>query len=232
MSPSMPAVEVLSAGSIEPGLVAVAAACEAGGGPRVEITWATTPAIRRLVAEGRRADVLIVSQEAMREFARQDLLDEAHATLVGHVGVGVVVRAGAPVPDVGTTDALKRALLDAESVVYNRASSGLYVESLIVRLGIAGQLAPKTVRFDNGPAQMEHLMTGAGRVVGLGAVVEILMFRPRLVLAGPLPAQLQFETPYYAAPMKAAAHPAAAAAFTRHLAEPVARALFAAHGIH
>jgi molybdate transport system substrate-binding protein len=42
--------------------------------------------------------------------------------LLGRVGVGVVIRADAPVPDISSTDALKRALLDADSVAYNRAS--------------------------------------------------------------------------------------------------------------
>jgi molybdate transport system substrate-binding protein len=40
-----------------------------------------------------------------------------------------------------------RAVLDADSLVYNRASSGLFVEGLLQRLGLAEQTQAKTMRY-------------------------------------------------------------------------------------
>ena len=72
--------------------------------------------------------------------AKSAKVDGAARMLLGRVGVGVVIRDGAPMPDVSTTEALRRAVLDADSVIYNRASSGLYVEQLLRRLGLAEQI--------------------------------------------------------------------------------------------
>src|SRR5207244_11448415 len=117
---------------------------------------------------------------------------------LGRVGVGVVIRDGAPKPDVSTTEALKRALLDADSVIYNRASSGLYVEGLLQRLGLAEQIKAKTKRY-TGTDMIEPLIKGRGREIGFMPVVQILNWRGRgLQLVGPLPDDIQHYTTYAA----------------------------------
>jgi molybdate transport system substrate-binding protein len=79
---------------------------------------------------------------------------------------------------------------------------------------------------------MEHLINGKGKEIGFGALTEILMFRDKgLKLAGPLPDEIQHYTNYVAVTMAAAPNPGGAKQFTRYLATPAAKALFAAHGI-
>ena len=63
--------------------------------------------------------------------------------MLGRVGIGIVVRKDASSPAVATTDELKTAVLGADSVVYNTASTGLYLERLFDRLGIADQIKSK-----------------------------------------------------------------------------------------
>jgi molybdate transport system substrate-binding protein len=65
------AIHVLSAGAIEPGLVAAVAASHGEGGRDVRITWATTPAIRRRVGDGDSADIVIVPPALVDELATQ-----------------------------------------------------------------------------------------------------------------------------------------------------------------
>lgn len=227
-----PEIHVLSAGAIEPGLVAAAEAFREQVGQDVRITWATTPVIRKRIGGGEVPDVVIATDEAVDDFEREGWVAGRERVTVGRVGIGVVMRKTALVPDLSSAGALKYAVLDADSVVYNRASSGLYVEKMLAEMGILDRIQSKTSRYGNGPAMMEHLINGKGKEIGLGAIIEILMFRDRgLKLAGPLPPELQHYTNYVAVPMAAAPNPGGAKTFTRYLATPPARALFAAHGI-
>jgi molybdate transport system substrate-binding protein len=226
------AIHVISAGAIEPGLLDAVEAFREEGGKEVRITWATTPVIRKRIGGGEMADVVIATREAVDDFAREGKVLGKKSVYLGRVGIGVVVRRGAPVPDISSVGAVKYAVLDAESVVYNRASSGLYVERMLDEMGVLDRIQAKTSRYGNGPAMMEHLIKGKGKEIGFGAITEILMFRDRgLMLAGPLPPELQHHTEYVAAPMAAAPDAKGAQALVRYLASPAAKALFAARGI-
>jgi len=169
------------------------------------------------------------------EFTQQQKVAGDRRVPVGRVGVGVFARADVRVPDVSSVDGIQRAVLGAESVVFNRASSGLYVETLLKKLGIYERIQAKTKRFDNGPTMMEYLINGKRNEIAFGAIIEILMFRDQgLKLAAPLPPEAQHWTAYVAAPMIAAPNVAGAAGardFLNYLASAPAKALFAAHGI-
>jgi molybdate transport system substrate-binding protein len=222
------AIDVLSGAAVEPGLLAAADIFRKQTGRTIKIAFATTPEMRRLVGGGAAPDVVIAPPAALDEFAKSGKVDSAARVLLGRVGVGVVVRDGARKPDIATTDALKRAVLDADSVVYNRASSGLYVEALLQRLGLAEQIQAKTTRY-TGTDMIEPLINGQVREIGFLPVVQILNFRGRgLQLAGPLPADIQHYTSYAAAP---AAKSEGGLSFVRFLGTPEAKAIFAGAGI-
>jgi molybdate transport system substrate-binding protein len=153
-------------------------------------------------------------------------------TMVGKVGAGIIVRSNAAAPNVATVDALKQAVLAADSLVYNTASTGLYIERLFDRLGIGEQLKPKTTRHPNGEKVMEHVIHGKGNEIGFGAITEIKMFEPKgLKLVGPLPAEVQNYTSYGAAQMAKAPTPDAAKAFIAFLAKPETKQIFVAAGV-
>jgi molybdate transport system substrate-binding protein len=109
------AIHVLSAGAIEPGLVAVAAAFQGEGGDDVRIKWATTPAIRQRVGDGHSADILIVPPALVDELATQGKVFGRERVEVGRVGIGVVVREQAPVPDISSVEAFVRYLATLEA---------------------------------------------------------------------------------------------------------------------
>lgn len=225
-------IHVLSAGAIEPGLIAVADAFRSQGGQDVRITWATTPVIRKRIASGEAADVVIATHEAIDDFTQDGKVAGKGRVQIGRVGIGIVMRRTLREPDISSAGALKYAVLDADSVVFNRASSGLYVERMLGDMGILERIQSKTSRYGNGPAMMEHLINGKGKEIGFGAITEILMFRDKgLKLAGPLPDEIQHYTDYVAATITASPNPGGAKQFTRYLATPAAKALFAAHGI-
>ena len=193
--------EVLSAGAVEPGLLPAAEAFRRQTGHEARIRFATAPALRQRVGGGEAVDMVIAPPAVLDDLAKTGRVDGAARVVVGKVGVGVAVRDGAPQPDVRTPEALKRAILGAESVIYNRASTGLYLETLFQRLGIAQEIAARSTRYPDGASVMEHLIKGSGREIGFGAITEIVLFRDKgLKLAGPLPPELQNYTTYAASP--------------------------------
>jgi molybdate transport system substrate-binding protein len=151
---------------------------------------------------------------------------------VGRVGVGVVIRRGGEAPDVSSPDALRRALLAARAVIYNRGSTGQYIDALLGRLGVSDQVAAKTIRFDSGDQVMERLAAGAGNEIGFGAIPDIRLRESAGVrLVAPLPAAIQNYTVYQAAPLTASRVPSVAARFVTFITSAAARQRFAAAGI-
>jgi len=221
-------INVLSGAAVEPGLLAAADVFRKRTGNNVKITFATTPEIRRLVGAGETPDVVIAPHAALDELAKSGKVAGAERVSLGRVGIGVVIRDGAPKPDVSTIDALKRAVLDADSVIYNRASSGLYVEALLQRLGLAEQIQTTTKRY-TGTDMIEPLIKGQGKEIGFMPVVQILNWRGRgLQLVGPLPADIQNYTSYAAEP---APKSEGGLTFVRFLGTAESKAIFVAAGI-
>jgi len=223
-------ITVLSGGAVEPGLNAAAAAFEKATGHAVKITYNTTPQIRKRVGGGDTFDVVIAPPAAAKEFAAAGKVEEGGDN-VGRVGLGVVIRPGAPVPDISNSETIRRTVLEAESIVFNRASSGLYFEGLLKKMGIYEQVEPKSARYATGAEVMEHVLKGKGKEVGFGPITEILQYKEKgLRLIGPLPAEIQNYTSYVAVPMSAGSNKEVAAAFVRFLGGP-GKPLFVAAGI-
>lgn len=225
-------IKILSAGAVEPGLVKVAEQYRRTTGNRVKIQFGTAPQLEKRLNADEVADVLIAPPGLMDALARKNKIDADARVVVGRVGVGVVVRAGALEPDIATLDRFKESLLNADSIVYNQASSGLYLENLFDLLGIGEQLKPKTVRFANGAQVLEHVIQSSSNEIGFGAITEIRQLESDgLKFVGPLPAQIQQYTSYSAAPMKDAPSEEVAQEFVRYLGTPAAKATFGAAGI-
>lgn len=225
-------VGVLSGGAVEPGLHAAAAVFEKETGHRLALRFATAPQMRERVLAGETVDVVIAPPEAIDEFVQSGRALGAPRVAVGRVGVGVAVRAGLPLPDISSAEAVWRLMLASESLVFNRASTGLYLEGLLKRQGLYERLQPHITRYPDGASVMSHLVRGQGREVGFGASTEILMLRGQgLQYVGPLPTEIQNHTRYVAVPLAAAREPDAALAWLRFLAGPAARAIFQHHGI-
>jgi molybdate transport system substrate-binding protein len=200
----------------------------------VALSFATAPQIRERVASGAvRPDVVIAPSAVLDELGAAAKVDTASRASIGRVGIGVAVRPGGVRPDLTSAEALKRALIEADQLVYNRASTGVYVEALIKRWGLTNTLQPKTVRYPDGASVMEHVLHGSGNTIGLGAMTEILLLKERgLVLVGPLPAEVQNVTHYEVAPARRAEAPGdAVRALLERLASPAARRVFDDAGI-
>lgn len=225
-------IHVFSPSAMHSSLEVLAQAHENQTGVRVMLAFEIAPAFRKRLEEGQQADVLIAPPPVMEELVAIGKARADGRFELGRVGVGVVVRSGAPMPDVSSRAALERALLDAESVVYNHASSGTYVEKLIEKLGLTEALARKTTRLRDAQESFTHLLNGKGREIGFGGVTEIGRWRDRgLVLVAPLPPEIQNFTTYIATLASGAVNPDGARAFLAFLKTTEAKAILTTQGV-
>jgi molybdate transport system substrate-binding protein len=225
-------ITVISGGAVEPGLEAFARLVRREMGHELKILYNTAPQIAKRLASGEVFDILISPPATIDlALAERKVVPETRIK-VGRVGAGIVVRAGAAAPNVATVESLKQVLLDADSVVYNTASTGIYLDKLFVTMSVAESLKAKTTRYPTGAGVMEHVIRGTGKEIGFGAMTEIRMYEPKgLRLVGPLPATVQNYTSYEAVLMTGAKSAEAARPVLRYLATPAAKAAFTTHGV-
>lgn len=224
-------IKILSAGAVQPGLVKVIEAFRSETGCDVNVAFATAPSIRKRIADGETVDVLLAPPAVLDELVTAGKAVDDRVT-VGRIGVGVMVRAGAPLPKIATVDEFKQSLLGAESVVYNRASSGTYIDALFDRLGIREQLKTKSTRYPDFAAVRGHISKGTESEIGLGATTVIVESTSRgVAFVGPLPAEIQNYTTYAAAVVELSSAKETARELVRYLASPAAKNLFKEAGI-
>jgi molybdate transport system substrate-binding protein len=224
-------LKVLSGGAVEPGLVRVVEAFRRASGTEVKIQFNTAPQITQKLADGVSADVVIAPTGLLEGQLKAGTIGVEHIVL-GRVGAGVFVRAGTTPPDISSDAALKQALLAADSIVYNKASSGQYIAKMIEKLGIADQAGPKTTRYDDGAAVVEHVAKGKDNEIGFAPIPEIKLGESKGVkLVGELPGNLQNYTTYAAAEHTGATSKDAAKAFLTYLATTEAKQTFKDAGI-
>jgi molybdate transport system substrate-binding protein len=225
-------IKVLSAGAVQPGMVKVIDSFRHEIGHGVKVTFATAPAILKRIGDATIADVVVAPPAVLDEWVKAGKAASANRVTVGRIGVGVMVRDGAPLPKIGTVDDFKQSLLSADSIVYNQASTGIYLETLFERLGIAEPLKAKTTRYPDAAAVLNHVGKGNDNEIGFGAVTVIIEGASTgLKFVGPLPAAIQNYTAYAATVVTDSVAPDPAQEFIRYLTSPAAKKAFAAAGI-
>ena len=178
--------------------------------PGLRVRFHATQALLKSIADGESADVVILTAEGIDQLAGQGKLEAASRVELGSSGVGLAVRAGAPKPDIGSVEALKRALLAAPSVAHSRmGASGIYFAGLLERLGLADRLK-KRVIVEKGP--VGAAIANGEAELGAQLLCELAPV-PGIDIVGPLPDELQQLSVFAAAVMAGSARRAAAQAF-------------------
>ena len=227
-------LKVLSAGAVKRGVAQVAANFGRASNTRVEVDFATAPQLRERVLSGEIVDVIVAPPAVMDVFEQHGRIVANTRGTVGRSRVGVVMHQDAVAPEVSDTAAFTRALRNASAVVYNTASSGIYIEKLLDRLGLVNELAARIVQVQSGSAIMEAVAARAPGAVGLAQISEIMVMIDKgcaVKLVAPLPGDIQNITRYDAAACAASASPPAALALAQELASAAAKKIFAASGI-
>ncbi len=162
-----------------------AAALEAALDAPVTVELAPTKALEARIRDGARADAALLTAEAVAALSAAGILDRGSARPLAHSRVGLAVKAGAPVPDIGDVAALRRLLLAVPSLCYSRAgASGIFFAGLIERLGIAEEVNAKAIVIPEG-FTAEKLLTGEASIAF--QQISELMEVKGITVAGPLP---------------------------------------------
>jgi molybdate transport system substrate-binding protein len=216
---AQPALVVLSSLALKGVLEKFRPAFEQAVATRLDLRFDATQAILMQLTAGIKADLLVLTTEAME--ALQKSAQVAQVRSLGSSGVGVAVRAGAPKPDISSVEALKRALVSAESVAHSKVgASGIYFAQLLERLGIAGQLKKRVV-VEKGPV---GLAVAAGEAeIGVQQLCELAPVAG-IEIVGPLPEAIQRLTHFSAGIAANAANPKGASALIELLRSQAARA--------
>ena len=224
-------LKVLSAGAVKRGVTRVAAAFENDSGHKVEIEFTPVPEVRRRMAAGETADLVVASPGVLDQLAALGRIDAASRGFLGRSRVGVVIHTDAPQPSLADTAAVKALLLGASHVVRNEGSSGVYAEKLFGKLGLAAAGA-NIVVVKTGSDILRFVADHPSRAVGLAQISELMVMIDKgcaVRLAAPLPDEIQNMTHYDAAAITGA--PAAAAELARRLVSAEAKKIFAETGI-
>lgn len=222
-------LKVLAGGSLTGPLNELGPQFEHSSGHKLTIHFDSTPNLIKQATSGAPFDLAVVpvdvfkNADAKAHFAAGPTID------IARVGYGVIVRAGAPKPDLGTAEALKKALLDAKSITYLPASAaGAYVTSVFERLGIMEAIKAKTVQQTSTGEIPKAVARGDAE---LGVFLINVLMAPGVDLAGPFPAELQNELVFTAAVAANTREAEAATAFIAFLKTPAAIAAIKAKGM-
>lgn len=225
-------IKVLTAGAMRGVLAELLPPFEKATGHAVTLDNATAGVLAKRIEGGEAFDVAIIPPKVVDGLTGKGRLLRDGRADVAKVGIGVAVKEGAAVPDIGTVDAFKRTLLDAASVAYidpkSGGSSGVYFDGLLDRLGIGGQVRPKAKLKQGG--YVAELVANGEAEIAVHQMSEIVPVKG-VVLVGPLPGEIQNFTVYSAAVGAAAREPAAARTLVDHLAGPAAAPVLKAKGM-
>jgi len=162
---------------------------EQAAGPLI-MEFGTTTRLQEKAESGAPFDVAIMTSEAISTLAKENKIAAGTRTNLSRSGIGLAVRTGAPKPDISTPEALKKALLDAQSVSWaGDGASRPHLDKMIEKLGIAAQVKPKLVLTQGSAVAMQKV--AAGQIGMVLTLISELKPVSGIDIAGPLPEQLQ-----------------------------------------
>ena len=226
-------LRVFSGGAMSEPVREVGDAFAKSAGHKIVYVTDTTGALSKRLASGERADLVVVTSAAVQALEKEGRVVAGSRVDLARALIGVGVKAGAPSPDLSSTESFKAALLKAKTVSYvNPASggtSGTYFEGLLQKLGIAAAMKPKIVYRTQGSEVAAAVAAGEAEL-GITFTSELAP-TPGVKVAGTLPADIQMPTIYGGGVVANAGNAEAARALLRALAGAEGRAALKKAGL-
>src|SRR6476661_5175431 len=205
---------------------------EKSSGHKVTVAYGNAGAIADRFKNGEAADLLINAAPLMEQLRAQAKVVAGDRIIIAKVGVSAFVRKGAAKPDISSADAFKLSMLAARSIIYpdpaGGGASGIYVTSLLEKLGIAAEMKPKTKLSPS--AKVLYASVASGDVeIGFNQISEVLA-QPSVEFIGPLPSEIQNYTQFSPGIVTGSSQADAAKALVTFLYSPPAQAVLKAKG--
>ncbi|GJD50147.1 Aconitate isomerase [Methylobacterium crusticola] len=217
-------IRVMSGGAPREALAALVPEFERRTGHRVRLTFAVVTALAQRLGAGEETDAVLLPVPVIDRLVEAGPLRAEGRAVLGALSLSLIVRRGAPAPDIATPDALRRALTGARSVVLatpDATPSGAHMARVLEQLGIAAAMRDKVIHkpaLDGGV----DLVASGGAEIGVYPTSEVAHV-PGVTVVGPLPPAVQLTIVYGGAVARAAAAPDAAASFVAYLADSARR---------
>ena len=222
-------LQVLAGGALTGPMSELAALYENTTGQKIVLRFGTTPVLINLATTGGPFDLGVVPVDVMQDAAARARFAPGTTTDIARVGLGVAVRTGAAKPDIGTADALKRALLNARTVATIPASAGgTQAARVFAALGISEEMKARIKGYAT-PAQFVQGV--AAGEVDFGIFLRNVLTAPGLDVVGSVPTDLHQEVVFTAAVAEYTTAARAAEAFIAFLRTPAATTLLKARGM-
>lgn len=225
-------LKVYSTIGVQAAMTELAPVFEKQSGDKLDFTFNTAAALTKRIQAGERADAMILTRQNLEALGKENKTS-GHITPVASSGISVVVKSGAPKPDISTPEALKATLLKAKSIAYSDpaagGASGVYVGKMIERMGVADQLKDKTKHPPAG-GNAAHLVASGDAELAIQQTPEV-MSAEGVDLVGPLPGDLNNVTHFAADISSASGAKSSAEAFVKFLTSPGAVKVFKARGL-
>jgi molybdate transport system substrate-binding protein len=202
---------------------------EAASGHKIMTSWTGTVDLMKRMTAGETHDVIFVVSTAVDELIRLGKVVPGSRADLASSGIGIAVKAGAPRPDVSSAAALKQALLTARTVGYSSGPSGIYIDGMLERLGIADDIKPKRRTMPSGGMIGDIIASGEAEI-GFQQVSELLPIAG-IDYLGPLPDGLQHTSVFSGAIPVGARQPVAAKELLAFFRTPSAAALIRRKGM-
>ena len=224
----MAELRILSSNTAQAVMAALVPRFERASGHKVTLSYDSARLIMERIRNGETADAVILAGPVMDKALATGTIVRTSLTGIARCGIGVAVRAGAPHPEIGTVEAFKRALFDAQTVAYTETGvSGIYFAGLIERLGIAQEIKAKARTRPGG--LIAELVASGEAELAVQQIPELIPVKG-IDIVGPLPTELQNITVVSAGVFANARQPAAAAAFLKFLTTPETADVYRAKG--
>jgi molybdate transport system substrate-binding protein len=199
-------------------------------GHKLLIRYAPSAELRRQIAAGEEFDVVLIFPGQIDDLIKQGKVTAGTRVDIARAGLGVAVKKGAAKPDIKSTDAFKRLLVNAGSIAYAaEGPSGIHLMGLIERLGIAAETKPKLKPMGAGSLVVAPVAKGE---VDIGVVsIPFILADPGAELLGALPLELQHYIVYSAGVAAAAKDANAARTFINAFSKPGSVSVMKSHGL-
>jgi molybdate transport system substrate-binding protein len=191
-------IKVLSPAGFRPVLNELGPQFERSTGHKLVVAYGSAAGTKRQIEAGEAFDLAVLTTIFMNDVDKQGKIVAGTRTDVARSAMGVVIRAGAAKPDIGSVDALKRSLLAAKSITYSpEGTTGIHLARVIERLGIADEVKARIKPAETPDAAIRSVASGDAEL-GFG-VTSLILSTPGAELVGHLPAELQDYVVYAAA---------------------------------
>jgi molybdate transport system substrate-binding protein len=194
-------VKVFVAGAAKAAVETLATDYERASGDTVRARFDTVGALQLRITQGERPDLVILSAAAVNDLVQRGLTSADDRADLGVVVAGIAVRKGVPVPDIGSTEALKQTLLAATSIGQadgaRGATSGAHFSRVLAALDLRETLAGRLTVLPFGVDVVQGVAEGRFEI-GVSQSSEILP-NPGVTYVGGLPPPYDLRTPYVAA---------------------------------